>query len=233
MNNASVHLEMLINVAVALGEELCQKMVFVGGCTTCLLLTDEFTKEQVRHTDDVDLIIHVLGIPPYYKLQEELRSRNFKENPDVDDPICAMKLGDLRVDFMPDDESILGFSNQWYREAYNRAENYQLTPEITIKLVTPVFFIVTKLEAYLGRGNDDPLESRDIEDLLNLFSGRKELVSEIKQSSGELQAYISSQIEQLLDNMDFEYAVQSTALNDKDRENLIFNRLESVIGFNK
>lgn len=233
MNNANVHREMLINVAVALGTELCQKMVFVGGCTTSLLLTDAFTIEQVRHTDDVDLIIHVLGLTPYYELLEELRSRNFKENPDVDDPICAMKLGELRVDFMPDDESILGFSNRWYREAFNTAEVYQLTPEITIKLVTPVFFIVTKLEAYLGRGNNDPLESRDIEDLLNLFSGRKELVSEIKQSSEELQFYISNQIEVLLGNRDFEYAIQSTALNDKDREDLIFSRLESVVGFKK
>ena len=42
MNNANVHREMLINVAVALGTELCQKMVFVGGCTTSLLLTDAF-----------------------------------------------------------------------------------------------------------------------------------------------------------------------------------------------
>lgn len=233
MNNANVHREMLINVAVALGDELCQKMVFVGGCTTSLLLTDTFTIEQVRHTDDVDLIIHVLGLTPYYELQEELRSRNFKENPDVDDPICAMKLGELRVDFMPDDESILGFSNRWYREAFNTAEEYQLTPAISIKLVTPVFFIVTKLEAYLGRGKNDPLESRDIEDLLNLFSGRKELVSEIKQASEELQLFISNQIEVLLGNRDFEYAIQSTALNDKDRENLIFKRLESIVGYKK
>ncbi len=58
MNNENVHREMLINVAVALGTELFQKMVFVGGCTTSLLLTDAFTIEQVRHTDDVDLIIH-------------------------------------------------------------------------------------------------------------------------------------------------------------------------------
>jgi len=233
MNNANVHREMLINVAVALGTKLCQKMVFVGGCTTSLLLTDAFTKEQVRHTDDVDLIIHVLGISPYYELQEELSSRNFKENPDVDDPICAMKLGELRVDFMPDDESILGFSNRWYRQAFNTAEDYQLTTEITIKLVTPVFFIVTKLEAYLGRGKSDPLESRDIEDFLNLFSGRKELVGEIKQSSEELQFYISNQIEVLLVNRDFEYAIQSTALNDKDREDLVFSRLESVVGFKR
>jgi len=41
---------MLERVARALGPDLCQQMTFVGGGTTGLLLTDEYTKEQVRYT---------------------------------------------------------------------------------------------------------------------------------------------------------------------------------------
>lgn len=33
----------------------------MGGSTTGLLIIDEVTKESVRYTDDVDLIISVLG----------------------------------------------------------------------------------------------------------------------------------------------------------------------------
>jgi len=233
MSHASRHKEMLLNVAQALGPELCSKMVFVGGCTTSLLLTDEFTKEQVRHTDDVDLIIHVLGIPLYYELQKQLRTRNFKDNLEAEDPICAMTLGELRVDFMPDDESILGFSNLWYKTAYSSAESYALTPEISIQLVTPVYFVATKLEAYLGRGNNDPLESRDIEDILNLVSGREELISEIKSASAALQTYIATQLSALLIHNDFDYAVQSAALDDADREALIFSRLDYIAEINQ
>lgn len=228
MSNANRHLDMLIDVANALGIELCQQMVFVGGCTTGLLLTDDFTREQVRHTDDVDLIIHVLSYSSYTKLQDQLRNRRFREVIDSDGPICAMQLGELRVDFMPDDESILGFSNRWYNDAWTNADNYNLTREITIRLVKPVYFVATKLEAYLGRGNDDPLTSRDIEDLLNLFDGRKEIIKEIEQSSPELQQFIAAQLTALLENNYFDYAVQSCSLGNADREALIFKRLEQV-----
>ncbi len=34
---------MLCLVAKALGPDLCQQMTFVGGCTTGLLLTDDYT----------------------------------------------------------------------------------------------------------------------------------------------------------------------------------------------
>ena len=46
-------LQMLQTVAQALGDELLQRLVFVGGCTTALFITDEVTLEDVRATDDV------------------------------------------------------------------------------------------------------------------------------------------------------------------------------------
>lgn len=228
MTNANRHLDMLIYVANALGKDLCQQMVFVGGCTTGLLLTDDFTKEQVRYTDDVDLIIHVLTYYSYTQLQKQLRNLGFCDVIESVGPICAMQLGELRVDFMPDNPSILGFSNRWYNDAWTNADNYKLTSEITIRLVKPVYFVATKLEAYLSRGNNDPLSSRDIEDILNLFDGRNEIISEIKQSSHELQQYIASQLTTLMSHDDFDYAVQSCSIDNAERENLIFNRLEQV-----
>ena len=55
--------EMIITVAKALGDDMLKEVAFVGGCTTGLLLTDDFSKEAVRYTDDVDLIINVVGYP--------------------------------------------------------------------------------------------------------------------------------------------------------------------------
>lgn len=229
MNNINTHRQMIKKVADALGTELCQQMVFVGGCTTGLLLTDEFTKEQVRHTDDVDLIIHVLNYPSYIKLQEKLRANGFKEDMNNDDPICGMRLGELRVDFMPDNQGVLGSGeNVWFKEAWKTAENYQLTDDIEIRLVLPVYFVATKLQAYLGRGNNDPLSSRDIEDLLNIFDGREEVISEITQAEPELRQFIAEQIGLLLKDSNFDYAVQSTAQNNSEREALIFKRLEQI-----
>ncbi len=219
--------EMIVTVASALGKEMLQEVAFVGGCTTGLLLTDEFTKEAVRYTDDVDLIINVVGYPRWVAFQEKLRARGFREA--IDDQVnCRMRLGELKVDFMPDDEKILGFSNRWYAAAFASAQPCDLGDGIMIRLLTPTFFVATKLEAYHGRGNNDPQGSHDMEDILNLFDGREELIGEIASAEADVRHYIAEQIGLLLSNDDFSYAVQSTSRGDKGREDLIFERLEAV-----
>ena len=67
---------------------------------------------------------------------------------------------------------------------------YKLDESLVINVVTPPFLIATKLEAFKGRGNNDPLSSRDVEDILTLFDGRPELKGEIENSSVELVEYL-------------------------------------------
>lgn len=223
---------MLVKVARALGADLVNQVTFVGGCTTALLLTDEVTAEQVRHTDDVDLIVHVISYTKYYALQEELQRKGFKitaPDPDEDIPICAMQLNELRVDIMPDDESILGFSNRWYKKAMQNAIDYRLSEDITIKLVSPDYFVATKLEAWLGRGKGDALTSRDIEDIINLIDGREELIDELSNTADAVKAFISEQFSRLLEDSNFEYAVSSQSNNNPQRERIIFERIEEIV----
>ncbi|ESQ75185.1 hypothetical protein [Asticcacaulis sp. AC402] len=104
-------IEMLQTVAEALGPDLRQRLVFVGGVTTVLFITNAITREGVRFTDDVDLIVDLAGYPEWTRLQEELRSKGFAESQE-DEVICRMRLGGLKVDFMPDDPEIPGFSNR-------------------------------------------------------------------------------------------------------------------------
>ncbi len=222
---------MLEQVAIALGPALRAQMTFVGGCTTGLLLTDDFTKEQVRHTDDVDLIVHTMGYLGFHALQDQLRLQGFTipmPPPGESLPICAMQLGPLRVDFMPDDEKVLGFGNRWYQDAMETATKYELNPDLTIRLVTPVYFLATKLEAFKGRGNGDTLGSRDIEDILHLVDGRPELVEEVRAASAEVQAYFVDELSKLLEDQNFEYAVSSQAGGNSEREAIIFQRLEKL-----
>ena len=62
---------MLELVANALGE-LNERMVFVGGCATGLLMTDS-ARPPVRATQDVDVIAVVSSLANYYELEKELR----------------------------------------------------------------------------------------------------------------------------------------------------------------
>ncbi|MGY4282169.1 hypothetical protein ACVWXO_001389 [Bradyrhizobium sp. LM2.7] len=127
--------EMLKTVAVALGDQLLARLVFVGGCTTALYITDPVTLEGVRATDDIDLIVDLAGFPEWAKLLEQLRKQGFSE-PIDDNVICRMKLGELKVDFMPDDEEILGFSNRWYAKGIETAVETSLDENITIRHLT-------------------------------------------------------------------------------------------------
>lgn len=232
MQNYDNNIAMIAAVATAMGAELCNDVAFVGGCTTGLLLTDDYTRQQVRHTEDVDLIVHVISKAGWHELLEKLRSKGFKENMLADGPICAMYLNNfLRVDFMPDDASILSFTNSWYKDAFQSATNYSINQHQSIRLVRPEYFVATKLEAYLGRGNNDPLGSRDIEDILILFDGRAELMAEILYAPKLLQNFVSQQLTDLLQSRDFDYAVQSTANGDSVREAIIFKRIELAISY--
>jgi hypothetical protein len=226
--------QMLQTVADALGPDLLRQVAFVGGCTTALLITDAFAREAVRFTEDVDVIVHVLGYGKWQRLLTELRERGFKESPD-DEIICRMRLPnaltgrDLLVDFMPDDEAILSFSNRWYRDALHAAADHALPSGTLIRVVTPSYFLATKLEAYRGRGRNDPLASRDIEDILAVVDGRDSLQAELAHAGPELRLYIAQALSALLAHRDFPYAVQAAARQQQAREELIFQRLEAIV----
>lgn len=229
MSVREIQKAMLKQVALAL-DELRETVTFIGGCTTALLITDEFTVEQVRHTEDVDLIVSVMGYAEYNKLTDQLKSHGFIEASRLEEdwPMCAMKLGDLRVDIMPDDETILGFSNPWYKYAMESAIIYDLEEKLSIKVVNSIAFVATKLEAYKGRGKQDPLASHDIEDLLNLIDGRESLVTEIQNAPEDVKAYIAQEIQILMKINDFGYAVQNITNGNQDREDIIYERLTAI-----
>lgn len=227
MSRYNTHREMILIVAKALGDELLPQVAFVGGCTTGLLITDDMTKESVRYTDDVDLIINVLGYTGWHKFSEKLIDRGFRISMD-DEVNCRFRLGELQVDFMPDDADALGFTNCWYKAALQTAQPYPISEEINIRLVTPVYFLATKFEAFKGRGKSDLLSSRDIEDILNLIDGRAELDYELSEAADDVKTYLIAEFKALLNSPDISYAVQSTAGGDAGREQLIFERMERV-----
>lgn len=220
-------LQMLQTVAEALGDDLRERLVFVGGCTTALFITDEITLEDVRATDDVDLIVDLAGYSEWAKLQEQLRQKGFMESQD-DTVICRMRLDDLKVDFMPDDPDILGFSNRWYAKGIETAISHQLTAALTIKRLAPAVFVATKLEAYLGRGQGDFFASRDLEDILLIVDGRPEIVAEIQGADEDIRQFISSQIAALMKDRDFDHFLEGNIRGPEGRVDIVRDRFLAI-----
>jgi len=201
INNKDINIRMIIHVAKRLGN-LRDKVVFVGGCATGLFITDPAMPE-VRATQDVDVIVEVTSRMEYYRLEEELRSRGFKQDLSENAPICRWLVDVIKVDIMPTQEEILGFSNRWYLPAIKNADHIKLENELTIKLVSPPYFLATKIDAFKGRGGGDYMASHDMEDIITILDGRPEIVSEIRSSSDDLKDFLSRTFRILLASDEF------------------------------
>ena len=201
INNKDINIRMIIHVAKRLGD-LKDKVVFVGGCATGLFITDPAMPE-VRVTQDVDVIVDVASWVEYYRIEEALRSRGFKQDMSENAPVCRWLVDAIKVDIMPTQEDILGFSNRWYLPAIKNADHIEMEKELTIQLVTPPYFLATKIEAFKGRGGGDYMASHDMEDIITVLDGRPEIVSEIRNSSDDLKIFLSDTFRTLLTNGEF------------------------------
>ena len=172
---------------------LLREVAFLGGATTGLLITDKAAPE-VRPTNDVDVIIEILSRSDYYKLEDNLHSLGFKQSMESDDPLCRWIINDIKVDVMPADEAILGFSNKWYSPAIKNASKIYLENKIEIKIVTAPYFLATKIEAFEGRGKGDFIASYDMEDIVAVIDGRTELMEELETSEQELKNFLAKNL---------------------------------------
>jgi len=171
------NLELLTDAAELLRPVL-DDLVFVGGCATALLITDQAAAE-VRPTFDVDAIAEITSYADYVLFSERLRNLGFTEDTSEGAPLCRWLKATTTLDVMPLDEKILGFSNRWYKPAMEFSGQRTLKPGLSIRVVTAPYFCATKLEAFKGRGRDDYWSSHDLEDLIAVIDGRQELVDEL------------------------------------------------------
>jgi predicted nucleotidyltransferase len=191
-------------VATALGD-LCESVVFVGGCATGLLLTAQ-RAELIRATQDVDIVAQVTSIAQYHQLEAAVEARGFARDLSPDAPICRWMRAGVTIDLMPT-QPLLGFHNRWYPLAVQSAKTVTIPAGTTIRLIAAPVFLATKLEAFHGRGQGDYLASHDLEDVLTVVDGREELIAEIRASPAELREYLADQLSTLLAAADFIQAI--------------------------
>lgn len=108
---------------------------------------------------------------------------------------------------MPVDTQILGFGNKWYAPAMENSEPIKLPGGKTIRMVSAPYFLITKLEAFDGRGNGDYLLSHDIEDIISVLDGRPNIIEEVKESKIELKAELAKRFKNLLQDNRFYEAI--------------------------
>lgn len=192
--------------------DLCEEMVIVGGCSPALIL-DIDTAPDLRPTDDVDVIVQADNYGKYIKFIGKIKERGFVEK--VGDRIGRYICGDLVVDIIPSEHDVVGFTNKWYKKAFANAVYQKLPSGKSVKTVSSVYFIATKLEAFRDRGENDPWASSDLEDIITMLVESTNFEAEFEQADGDVQEYISREFKRLVSNENYPHFLSGHLRGDE------------------
>lgn len=212
-------------IAEALGD-LRERVVFVGGATAGLLVTDPLA-DSVRATKDVDAIVEA-KLAQFHSIEEQVANLGFVR--DLESGVVCRWIhseSGVLFDLMPVDSRVLGFSNRWYAYAVETAQTVELADGLMIRLVTAIAFIATKLEAFADRGKGDILASHDLEDILNIVDGREELAQELADAPAELRGAVNTAFAGLLMHPDFVNALPGL-IADANRVDIVMQRMRDL-----
>lgn len=222
---ADPNLDLLRAMALALGP-LRERLVFVGGCATGLLLTNP-AAAGVRPTEDVDAIIEVATLAGYHALHALLAERGFRQTMEDNTPPFRWFWQRLQLDLVPVDEHVLGFANRWYRPGFAAAVMTELAPGLTLRHLDAPHFLATKFEAFNDRGGRDVYLSHDLEDIVTVIDGRAELADELAQAEPALRAHVVRETRALLAHPEIQNALPGI-VTQPIRAGIVLERLQRI-----
>lgn len=229
----TLNLAMLRDVARRL-EPLLPRLAFLGGVVAELFFTEP-TARPGRATSDVDMIIDLVNYGQYAEmLREELVALGLEEDTTEGAPRCRWRfIAAPRqiVDIMPTNGEVLGFSTEWYADAFRTAEPFQVPGGPVIRLITPAYYLATKLTAFRDRGTRDPIASHDLEDIIAVVDGRQSIVREIQASPPEVRAFIAAAWRDLLESGSVPALLEAHLAPDEAsqaRAGLVLARIEAM-----
>lgn len=213
------HIRLVAHILGDIGD----KAVFVGGATIPFYIPEEYWP-RARATKDIDIVLEILSHQENWKLEEKLRKKGFVNDTREGAPLCRWIVQGITVDIMSVEEKIFGFTNRWYREGYKKA--IQLSaPLPEVKILPLLYFLATKFEAFLGRGEGDFYGSHDMEDIISLLEvvSAEDISQNMEVASEELKEYLGLHLKAFKENSNFLDAVPGA----------VFNRLQPQEGLKK
>lgn len=220
--------EMLQIVAVGL-EDLKDDVVFVGGAVA-ELYADDSAASDIRPTTDVDCVIELSSRNSHAKLEEALRKKGFRNDTSKGAPICRYVFKGVKVDVMPSDVKLLGFSNKWYSDGIENKIPKTLPNGTEIFIFSTEYYLAAKLEAYKNRGGNDLRQSHDFEDIIYILDNCTDILEDISNSNEGLKAYLKTEFSNLLENDNITEGIESALPfgSDSDSVELIEELMQDI-----
>jgi hypothetical protein len=222
---------MLQTVAIGL-QELKEEVVFVGGAVAELYASDPAASD-IRPTQDVDYVIEFSTRSEYHRFEENLRSKGFKNDKSTGAPICRWVYNGIKVDAMPTNYEILGFSNIWYVEGIENKISKSLTDGSEIFVFRPEYYLAAKFEAHNNRGGDDLRQSQDFEDIIYILENCTTILENVGEANQSVKDYLIKTCQDLIENEDLLEGIESALPygSDSDSVENIVQIIRSIAEF--
>lgn len=214
-------------IAQALGE-LNSDVVYVGGSVVSLYVDDP-AADDVRPTKDIDITFEIRSLNELENIRLKLIEKGFYQSSD-DEVICRFHFDDILVDVMS--TSAVGWApaNEWFSAGFKDRNIIELDNE-KIQILPYVYFLATKFSAYLGRGNNDPIMSKDYEDIVYLLNYTTNLTEHILNGNKEVQLFLRDQFETIISDSNLQEAMIAHLFHEDQfgRLDIIMTTLQSSI----
>ena len=203
---------------------------FLGGAVM-VLLVDHPALVEFRPTKDVDVIVEAVSYSPMSIIEQRLRDHGFKHDTSAGAPICRWIIEGCKLDVMPTDGTVFGMNSRWFPQALKLARRVSSGGNFSVNVITPAFFLATKLDAFKDRGNGDYYVSHDIEDIVTLVDGRSAIVQDVAAAPSDVAAFVASAFAELLQTPDFQDAFPghlSGLMGARERRYLVLERFGAI-----
>ncbi|MEZ4825758.1 MAG: hypothetical protein R3C61_05605 [Bacteroidia bacterium] len=216
---------MLETLASGFGESL-NKVVFIGGATLSLYITDRSAPE-CHPSGEVDGIVGVSTMLEFQQFLQTIERKGFKRMKMERQGAEEWMYENIRVRLMPMNTEKLGYTNRWYEEGVFHARTYRLPGGSPIRIFLPAYFVASKIDAFINRGKNNLRLSEDFQDLVYILDNRQEILNDIHQAFYEVRAYIQQQFVRFLSHPGLEEGIAYALPDSFDEENIY--RIKTLI----
>ncbi|HSW59574.1 MAG TPA: hypothetical protein VLJ60_02180 [bacterium] len=209
--------------------DLVKDIVFIGGAVT-ELYADSAVPEEIRVTEDVDVVVKIVSRIEFNKFEENLRQLGFRNDCSEGAPICRWIYNGIKVDVMPMISSVLGFGNIWYETGFSKREKRSLSNGIEIFVFPLMIYMAAKMEAVKDRGLPDLRFSHDFEDIVYLFDNCNRIKELYDSADEKVRIYLSIEFSKLKNMSVFREALMYALPYGSQEERVaeIFAKIEYI-----
>ena len=219
------NLALLSAMALALGP-LRERLVFVGGCATGLLLTNP-AAAGVRPTEDVDAIVEVASLAGYHALHPQLSERGFRQTMEDNTPPFRWYWNRMQLDLVPVDEHSAGLCKPLVPARLCCGRDHRAGAGADAAPPGRA-----TLRGHQVRGLQRPWRARCVPEPRprrhpHVVDGRAELVAELAQSGAEVRGHVVAQVRALLAHPELLNALPGIVA-PPNRAGVVLERLQRI-----